>query len=138
MHLFRFSMHLTEKIADALLAIEVRKSVSQDSSTIQTQAQIHSPRPASSLETTPQSSTAQDVTSPPGSSVLSGGSREEPAVGGLEGVPRASLEKVEHQLAITTQELMETKEALEESERRRFDQSEVAGDYFSQIFVVPF
>lgn len=38
-----------------------------------------------------------------------------------------SVEKIQHQLAITTQELMETKEALDKSEKMISEMKEVGG-----------
>lgn len=102
----------TEELADALLADEMRKS---SVTSIQTQAQVHSPIGASttgfqsSLPTGPVTSTPRS-----GLSIGSGDSGIGETSSEASGV---SIEKVQHQLAITTQELMETKEALENSEK---------------------
>lgn len=105
-------MSTTEELADALLADEMRKS---SVTSIQTQAQVHSPIGAStsgvqsSLPTGPVTSTPLS-----GLSFGSGDSGIGETSSEASGV---SIEKVQHQLAITTQELMETKEALENSEK---------------------
>lgn len=105
-------MSTTEELADALLADEMRKS---SVTSIQTQAQVHSPIGASttgvqsSLPTGPVTSTPRS-----GLSIGSGDSGIGETSSEASGV---SIEKVQHQLAITTQELMETKEALENSEK---------------------
>ena len=99
-------MSTTEELADALLADEMRKS---SVTSIQTQAQVHSPIGAFTLPTGPVTSTPLS-----GLSIGSGDSGIGETSSESSGV---SIEKVQHQLAITTQELMETKEALENSEK---------------------
>lgn len=111
----------TEELADALLADEIRKS---SVTSIQTQAQVHhSPVRASSSETGTQASSGTGiVTSTPRS--VSGDSGIGDSSGEGSGV---SVEKIQHQLAITTQELMETKEALDKSEKMISEMKEIGG-----------
>ena len=103
----------TEELADALLADEIRKS---SVTSIQTQAQVHSPISPSAggvQETHPSG----PVTSTPRSGVSTGSGDSGIADGSGE-TSGVSVERIQHQLAITEQELMETKEALDKSEKR--------------------
>ena len=103
---------LTEELADALLAEDLRKS---GVTSIQTQAQVHSP--VRSSEAGVQAShLAGPVTSTPRSGVSTGSGDSGIGDGSGEG-SGVNVEKIEHQLALTTQELMETKEALDKSEK---------------------
>lgn len=116
--MFHFA-HSTEELADALLADEIRKP---SVTSIQTQAQVHrSPVTASSSGTQVSSGTGL-VTSTPrsvsGDSGIGDGSVEGSGV---------SMENIQHQLAITTQELMETKEALDKSEKMISEMKEIGG-----------
>ena len=104
--------HSTEELADALLAEDLRKSSLK---TIQTQAQVHSPIRASEAGVQ-ASHPAGPVTSTPRSGVSTGSGDSGIGDGSGEG-SGVNVEKIEHQLAITTQELMETKEALDKSEK---------------------
>ena len=116
--LFHFA-HSTEELADALLADENRRS---SGTSIQTQAQVHhSPVTASSSGTQASSGTGM-VTSTPRSVSGDSGIGD----GSVEG-SGASVEKMQHQLAITTQELMETKEALDKSEKMISEMKEMGG-----------
>lgn len=119
--LFLFFSHSTEELADALLADEIRKS---SVTSIQTQAQVHhGPITASSPEPGTQASPGTEmVTSTPRS--VSGDSGIGDGSGEASGV---AVEKIQHQLAITTQELMETKEALEKSEKTILEMKEIEG-----------
>lgn len=102
------------------MADEIRKS---SVTTIQTQAQIHSPITASSPEPGTQESRGTGmVTSTPRS--VSGDSGIGDGSGEASGV---NVEKIQHQLAITTQELMETKEALDKSEKIRMELKDIGG-----------
>lgn len=116
--MFHFA-HSTEELADALLADEIRKP---SVTSIQTQAQVHhSPVTASSSGTQVSSGTGL-VTSTPrsvsGDSGIGDGSVEGSGV---------SMEKIQHQLAITTQELMETKEELDKREKMISEMNEMGG-----------
>lgn len=111
--------HSTEELADALLADEIRKS---SVTRIQTQAQVHhSPVTASSSGTQASSGTGM-VTSTPRSVSGDSGIGD----GSVEG-SEVSVEKIQHQLAITTQELMETKQALDKSEKMISEMKETGG-----------
>lgn len=111
----------TEELADALLADEIRKS---SVTSIQTQAQVHhSPVRASSSEAGTQASSGTGIASSTPRSV-SGDSGIGDSSGEGSGV---SVEKIQHQLAITTQELMETKEALDKSEKMISEMKEIGG-----------
>ena len=103
---YAFYLCLTEELADALLADEMRKS---KVTSIQTQAQVHSPISASGR--------GQEELHAPvsGDGGIAEGSAE------LSG---AGMEKIQHQLAVTTQELMETKEALDKSEKKLLEMQE--------------
>ena len=105
----------TEELADALLADEMRKA---SVTSVQTQAQVHSPISASGAAVQ-QSHPAGPVTSTPRSvgSGMSSVSVDSGIGGGSGEGSEESVEKIQHQLAITTQELMETKEALDKSEK---------------------
>ena len=116
--LFHFALS-TEELADALLADEIRKP---SVTSIQTQAQVHhSPGTASSSGTQASSGTGM-VTSTPRSVSGDSGIGD----GSVEGSGDA-MEKVQHQLAITTQELMETKEALDERDKMISEMKERGG-----------
>lgn len=117
-----FFYHSLEELADALLADEIRKS---SVTSIQTQAQVHhSPITASTPGPSTQASPgAGMVTSTPRS--VSGDSGIGDGSGEGSGV---AVEKIQHQLAITTQELMETKEALEKSEKTILEMKEIGGE----------
>lgn len=126
----------TEELADALLADEIRKS---SVTSIQTQAQVHSPISPSgtgALESHP----AGTVTSTP-RSVASGVSNGSGDSGIGDGTGEASgvdAEKIQHQLAITTQELMETREALDKSEKvisEMKDMGERGGTFFLHCLI---
>lgn len=111
-----------EELADALLADEIRKS---SVTSIQTQAQVHhGPITASSPEPGTQAS--------PGTGIVTSTPRsvsEDSGIGDGSGEGSGvSVEKIQHQLAITTQELMETKEALDKSERMRLEMEEIGGE----------
>lgn len=105
----------TEELADALLADEMRKA---SVTSVQTQAQVHSPMSASGAAGQ-QSHPAGPVTSTPRSvaSGMSSASRDSGISNGSGEASGESVENIQHQLAITTQELMETKEALDKSEK---------------------
>lgn len=101
------------------MADEIRKS---SVTSIQTQAQVHhSPVTASSSGTQASSGTGM-VTSTPRSVSGDSGIGD----GSVEG-SEVSVEKIQHQLAITTQELMETKEALDKSEKMISEMKETGG-----------
>ena len=119
--MFHFA-HSTEELADALLADEISKP---SVTSIQTQAQVHhSPVTASSSGTQVSSGTGL-VTSTPrsvsGDSGIGDGSVEGSGV---------SVEKIQHQLAITTQELMETKEELDKREKMISEMKEMGGSVY--------
>ena len=114
----------TEELADALLADEMRKA-----SVTSTQAQVHSPMSLSgaavqqSHPAGPVTSTAHSVAS--GMSSASGDSGIDVGSGVASGESSGeSVEKIQHQLAITTQELMETKEALDKSAKMVLEMKE--------------
>lgn len=111
--------HSTEELADALLADEIRKS---SVTSIQTQAQVHHSPVLASSSGTQASSGTEMVTSTPRSVSGDSGIGE----GSVEG-SAVSVETIQHQLAITTQELMETKEALDKSEKMISEMKEIGG-----------
>ena len=95
----------TEELADALLADELRKS---KAARIQTQAQVHHPISASSRSV--------------GKSNSSGPLTSTPRAG--TGENSADVEEIQQKLAITTQELKDTKEALDKSEKKLLEMQE--------------
>ena len=101
------------------MADEIRKS---SVTSIQTQAQVHHSPVAASSSGTQAFAGTDMVTSTPrsvsGDSGIGDGSVEGSGV---------SVEKIQHQLAITTQELMETKEALDKSEKMISEMKEIGG-----------
>lgn len=103
----------TEELADALLADELRKS---KAARIQTQAQVHSPISASSRGVG-KSNSSGAVTSTPRA-----GTGEDSA--DVEFSSGAVVEEIQQKLAITTQELKDTKEALDKSEKKLLEMQE--------------
>ena len=88
------------------MADELRKS---NAARIQTQAQVHSPTAASSRSVV-KSSSSGPVTSTPRA-----GTGEDSG---------ADVEEIQQKLAITTQELEDTKEALDKSEKKLLEMQE--------------
>ena len=115
----------TEELADALLADELRKS---KAARIQTQAQVHHPISASSRSVV-KSNSSGPVTSTPRV-----GTGENSA--DVEFSSGADVEEIQQKLAITTQELKDTKEALDKSEKKLLemqDRGEAGGKDLVQI-----
>ena len=95
------------------MADELRKS---KAARIQTQAQVHSPISASSRGVV-KSNSSGAVTSTPRA-----GTGEDS--GDIEFSSGAVVEEIQQKLAITTQELKDTKEALDKSEKKLLEMQE--------------
>ena len=123
-YFLEYLLLLTEELADALLADEIRKS---SVTSLTTQAQVHAPFAGSSTEPGTSGNRGQGIVTSTPRSVSSGVSGDSGIVVGSGETSGESVEKIQHQLAITTQELMETKEALDESEKKRKELEELGG-----------
>ena len=106
------------------MADEIRKS---SVTSITTQAQVHAPFTGSLPEPGTPGVRGQGVVTSTPRSVSSGASGDSGIGDGSGETSGESVEKVQHQLAITTQELMETKEALDKSEKMRLELEELGG-----------
>lgn len=123
-YFLEYLLLLTEELADALLADEIRKS---SVTSLTTQAQVHAPFTGTSPEPGAPGNRGQGIVTSTPLSASSGGSGDSGIVVGAGETSGEAVEKIQHQLAITTQELMETKEALDESEKKRRELEELGG-----------